>query len=92
MKRLMREYEDLCTLGLPGREVVPLAIALLARMVGGGLTCFVWADAGCEAENSYILEDIPEACPRIYAEAFYNRREAEVGPTFTRMLRDKTPL
>lgn len=87
MSRLMGEYEHLCTLGLPTSEVVPLALSLLERMVGGGLTCFVWANDRCEAENSYILEDIPQECPRLYAEEYYNRREAEMGPTFTEMLR-----
>lgn len=44
MKTLLREYENLCTLGLPTREVVPLAIQLLERMLGGSLFGFIWCD------------------------------------------------
>lgn len=92
MYRRMKEYEQLCKLGLPTLEVVPLALVLLEQMIGGGMTCFVWSDRRCEAENSYILEDIPADCPKVYAEIFYNRREVEMGPTFTAMLRGRIAL
>jgi len=87
MNRRMKEYEQLCSLGLPTREVVPLALDLLQQMLGGSMTCFVWSDNRCEAQDSYILEDIPADCPRVYAEVFYNRREVEMGPRFSDMLR-----
>lgn len=88
----MREYKTLCTLGLPTREVVPLALRLLERMVGGSLFSFIWANARLEAVDTYLLEPIPDSYAQIYAEVFYNRREAEVGPTFTDILRNKIPL
>ncbi|MFV8819790.1 helix-turn-helix transcriptional regulator [Haliea sp. E17] len=92
MRRRMSEYEQLCSLGLPTSEVVPLALGLLESMLGGGMTCFVWSNPRGEAENSYILEDLPADCPNLYAQEFYNRREAELGPTFTTMLRAGIPL
>lgn len=92
MNRKLGEHEYLCTLGLPTHEIVPIVLNLLDRTVGSSLTCFVWANEQGEAENSYILEDGWDECASLYAQEFYNGREAEVGPTFTQMIRNKIDL
>lgn len=92
MKTLLREYENLCTLGLPTCEVVPLAIELLERMLGGSLFGFIWCDEQWQAIDTFVLNPADEQTTSIYATQFYNRREAEVGPTFSGLLRDKIPL
>ncbi len=92
MNKPLREYESLCTLGLPTPELVPLALRLLQRRIGGTLFSFHWVGAHLEAVDTYALEPAPDRILKVYAQEFLNRREAEVGPTFIDILRAKIPL
>lgn len=99
MKKRLREYEDLCALGLPTRELVPMALRLLEGMLGGAQLAFMWANERLEAVEVYSHVSAGLASSRLYAEQsrlyaeeFYNRREGEVGPTFTELLKRKIPV
>jgi len=92
MKKLLREYESLCTLGLPAGELTPIAIDLMEQIMPGGYFCFTRANAQFEVIDCYMKEPIPDAYANLYAERFHDRLEGEAGPTFSEMLRDKIPL
>ena len=87
----MREYESLCNLGLPEQELARDAIEALHRLIGGSMFGFFQVNARWQVQGVYLAEAMPERHARTYFEEFYNRREAEVGPTFTEMLRDRIP-
>lgn len=92
MKKLFREYESLCTLGLPTNELVPIAVDLMERIMPGTYFCFTRANAQFEVIDCYMKDPIPDEYARVYAEEFHDRLEGEAGPTFTEMLRDRIPL
>lgn len=99
MKKRLREYEDLCTLGLPTRELVPQTLQLLQGMLGGPQLAFIWANEHLEAVDVYSHVSAALASSRLfaeqgrlYAEEFYNRREGELGPTFSEILKRKIPV
>ncbi|MBK6742433.1 MAG: hypothetical protein IPG66_05425 [Hydrogenophilales bacterium] len=92
MKKLMREYESLCTLGLPANELVPIAVDLMERIMPGTYFCFTRANAQFAVIDCYMKDPIPDEYARVYAEEFHDRLEGEAGPTFTEMLRDRIPL
>ena len=92
MTNLMREYEELCTLGLPTSEVVPLAVSLLDRMIGGNYSGFGWVDEQLEVTDLYLLNPMSEASTTLYFSEFHNRRETEVVPGFKDSLKNKIPL
>jgi len=95
----LREYEDLCTLGVPTRDLIPRGLELLQRALGGAQLCFIWANEHLEAVDAYSHIPIGLATSRIfteqtqlYVDEFYNRRERELGPTFSEVLRLRIPV
>lgn len=92
MRKLIREYESLCTLGLPARELTPIAIDLMEKIMVGSHFCLTRANARFEVIDCYMKEPIPDAYANLYAERFHDRLEGEAGPTFSAMLRDRIPL
>lgn len=92
MKKLSREYESLCALGLPAGELVPIAVDLMERIMAGTYFCFTRANAQFEVIDCYMKEPIPDDFAKLYADVFHDRLEGEAGPTFTEMLRERIPL
>lgn len=79
-------------MGLPTSEVVPLAVSLLYRMIGGNYSGFGWVDAELEVTDLYLLNPMSEASTTLYFSEFHNRRETEVVPGFKDSLKNKIPL
>lgn len=92
MKKRMRELERMCELGLPGHELVTLAVDLMESIMPGTQFCFTRANHQMEVVDCYMKQPYPDHLAQLYAQEFHDRREAEVGPTFSDMLRNRIPL
>jgi DNA-binding CsgD family transcriptional regulator len=92
MKRLMREYQALCTMGLPTSDVVPLAVTILGQALGGNYLGFAWVDAQLELAGVYMATPIDQGVLDHYHQEFHNRRETEIVPGFKFSLIHKIPI
>lgn len=92
MKQMMREYHALCALGLPTSDVVPLAMAILDRALGGNYSGFAWVDARLELVGAYMLSPVDQGALDLYHREFHNRRETEVVPGLKYSLEYKIPI
>ncbi len=92
MKKLIREYQELCSLGLPTSEVVPLALDLLQRMMGGIYSGFAWVDENFDIKDFFFLTPVSENAMAVYFEQFHNHKETEVVASFADALKNKIPL
>ncbi|MER2529261.1 MAG: LuxR C-terminal-related transcriptional regulator [Candidatus Competibacter denitrificans] len=92
MKKLMNEYRALCALGLPTSDLVPLALALLDRALGGNYNGFGCVDAQLDLVGAYMLFPLDQDALDRYHQEFHNRKEAEVVPGFKDSLIHKIPL
>lgn len=92
MTKLMRDLECLCELALPGSELVTIAVDLMESVMAGTQFCFTRANNRYEVIDCYMQQPYPDHLALRYAQEFHDRREAEVGPTFSDMLRHRIEL
>jgi len=92
MTKLMRDLECLCELALPGSELVTIAVDLMETIMAGTQFCFTRANNRYEVIDCYMRRPYPDHLALRYAQEFHDQREAEVGPTFSDMLRHRIEL
>lgn len=73
---------SLCTLGLPGEQLIPALLEALHRFVPSSRNLFDWTDAHGNLVRYYFEGPIDAAVARHYFEEFHNKREAEAMPAF----------
>jgi DNA-binding CsgD family transcriptional regulator len=65
----------LCSLGLPGEQLVPALLEALHRIIPSSRNLFDWTDAGGNLVRYFFEGPIDAEVARHYFEEFYNRRE-----------------
>jgi DNA-binding CsgD family transcriptional regulator len=83
----LSEIRQLCCLGLPAQQVMPLLLATLHRVIPSYTNLFDWVDHDCQIRNYYSEDPICPDAARLYFEEFYNKREREVLPAFSEQVR-----
>jgi DNA-binding CsgD family transcriptional regulator len=84
MKRAaaIASIRSLCSLGLPGEQLIPALLEALHRCVPSARNLFDWTDAHGNLIRYYFEGPIDAQVARHYFEEFYNKREAEAMPAF----------
>jgi DNA-binding CsgD family transcriptional regulator len=72
----------LCSLGLPGEQLVPALLESLHHAIPSSRNLFDWTDADGNLMRYFFEGPIDARIARHYFEEFYNRRETEVMPSF----------
>jgi DNA-binding CsgD family transcriptional regulator len=72
----------LCSLGLPGEQLIPALLEALHGVIPSSRNLFDWTDAQGNLVRYYFEGPIDHAINRRYFEEFYNRREREAMPGF----------
>ena len=72
----------LCSLGLPGEQLIPALLEALHRIIPSSRNLFDWTDTHGNLIRYYFEGPIDAEVARHYFEEFYNKREAEVMPGF----------
>ena len=81
------DIRQLCCLGLPSQEVMPILLATLHRFIPSYTNLFDWVDENGQIVNYYSEgPDVPESA-RLYFQEYYNKRECEVMPAFSEEVR-----
>ena len=73
---------SLCSLGLPGEQLIPALLEALHRFVPSSRNLFDWTDGRGNLVRYYFEGPIDAEVARHYFEEFHNRREAEAMPPF----------
>ena len=73
---------SLCSLGLPGEQLIPALLEALHRVVPSSRNLFDWTDPHGNLIRYYFEGPIDAAVARHYFEEFHNKREAEAMPAF----------
>ena len=72
----------LCSLGLPGEQLIPALLEALHRVIASSRNLFDWTDRDGNLIRYYFEGPIDAAVARHYFEEFHNKREAEAMPAF----------
>src|SRR5690606_9466402 len=73
---------SLCSLGLPGEQLIPALLESLHAYVPSSRNLFDWTDAHGNLVRYYFEGPIDAEVARHYFEEFHNKREAEAMPAF----------
>jgi DNA-binding CsgD family transcriptional regulator len=74
----------LCSLGLPGEQLVPALLEALHQAIPSSRNLFDWTDANGNLVRYFFEGPIDARIARHYFEEFYNRRETEAMESFHR--------
>jgi DNA-binding CsgD family transcriptional regulator len=72
----------LCSLGLPGEQLVPALLESLHHAIPSSRNLFDWTDAEGNLVRYFFEGPIDPAIAKLYFEEFYNKREAEAMGSF----------
>jgi DNA-binding CsgD family transcriptional regulator len=73
---------SLCSLGLPGEQLIPALLEALHRYIPSSRNLFDWTDRQGNLIRYYFEGPIDAQVARHYFEEFHNKREAEAMPAF----------
>lgn len=87
--KVITDIRRLCSLGLGGQLIMPALLQTIHELVPSHTNAFAWADANAELSNCLFEPHVPLDALKLYFNEFYNSREAEVLPTFTRSIQQE---
>jgi DNA-binding CsgD family transcriptional regulator len=73
---------SLCSLGLPGEQLVPALLEALHKFIPSSRNLFDWTDPQGNLIRYYFEGPIDAEVARHYFQEFHNKREAEAMPAF----------
>lgn len=73
---------SLCSLALPGEQLIPALLEALHRVIPSARNLFDWTDRDGNLIRYYFEGPIDAEVARHYFEEFHNKREAEAMPAF----------
>ena len=78
----LASIRSLCSLGLPGEQLIPALLEALHRYIPSSRNLFDWTDRDGNLIRYYFEGPIDAQVARHYFEEFHNKREAEAMPAF----------
>lgn len=82
MKQSIATIRTLCTLGLPGEQLIPALLEAIHGIIPSARNLFDWTDRHGNLIRYYFEGPIDAEVTRHYFEEFHNKRESEVMPAF----------
>jgi len=82
MKQAIATVRSLCSLGLPGEQLIPALLEAVHGIVPSARNLFDWTDPHGNLIRYYFEGPIDAEVTRHYFEEFHNKRESEVMPAF----------
>jgi len=73
---------QLCCLGLPGEQLMPVLLKAVRQLVGADSAGFFWVDAGGDMTNLYAERLLPEPVMRLYFERYYDAEDSSFRHAF----------
>src|SRR3954468_3555175 len=73
---------QLCCLGLPGEQLMPVLLKAVRQLVGADSAGFFWVDAHGDMTNLYAERLLPEPVMRLYFERYYDADDSSFRHAF----------